>query len=88
MLPRRGACRGGRGGRGRGVGCVQPEVQLVVQATDPSAPITHADLPAIKLAKVQGLDYANAGTTTAYSANFCSDSSRTPEFAEPTAGRG
>ncbi|KAA0035803.1 gag-protease polyprotein [Cucumis melo var. makuwa] len=44
MLPRRRARRGGRGGRGRGAGCVQPEVQPVAQATDPAAPVTHADL--------------------------------------------
>ncbi|KAA0067427.1 gag protease polyprotein [Cucumis melo var. makuwa] len=46
--PRRGARRGGRGGRGRGAGRVQPEVQLVAQATDPAAPVTHADLAAME----------------------------------------
>ncbi|KAA0059072.1 ty3-gypsy retrotransposon protein [Cucumis melo var. makuwa] len=35
---------GGRGGRGRGAGCVQPEVQPVAQATDPATLVTHADL--------------------------------------------
>ncbi|TYK18064.1 reverse transcriptase-like protein [Cucumis melo var. makuwa] len=44
MPPRRGARRGGRGGRGRGAGRVQPEVQPIAQATDPAAPVTHADL--------------------------------------------
>ncbi|TYK20414.1 ty3-gypsy retrotransposon protein [Cucumis melo var. makuwa] len=48
MSPRRGARRGGRGGRGRGAGHVQPEVQPVAQATDPAAPVTHADLAAIE----------------------------------------
>ncbi|KAA0037320.1 gag protease polyprotein [Cucumis melo var. makuwa] len=48
MLPRRGARRGGRGGRGRGERRVQPEVQPVAQATDPAAPVTHADLAAIE----------------------------------------
>ncbi|TYK07887.1 gag protease polyprotein [Cucumis melo var. makuwa] len=48
MPPRRGARRGGRGGRGRGVGRVQPEVQPVAQATDPAAPVTHADLAAME----------------------------------------
>ncbi|TYK29801.1 gag protease polyprotein [Cucumis melo var. makuwa] len=36
MSPRRDARTGGRGGRGRGAGCVQPEVQPVAQATDPA----------------------------------------------------
>ncbi|TYK29817.1 ty3-gypsy retrotransposon protein [Cucumis melo var. makuwa] len=44
MRPRRGTRRGGQGARGRGAGCVQPEVQPIAQATDPAAPITHADL--------------------------------------------
>ncbi|KAA0036867.1 gag protease polyprotein [Cucumis melo var. makuwa] len=48
MPPRRGARRGGRGGRGRGAGRVQPEVQPVAQATDPAAPVTHADLAAME----------------------------------------
>ncbi|KAA0041881.1 gag protease polyprotein [Cucumis melo var. makuwa] len=48
MPPRRGARRGGRGGRGRGTGRVQPEVQPVAQATDPAAPVTHADLAAME----------------------------------------
>ncbi|KAA0043071.1 gag protease polyprotein [Cucumis melo var. makuwa] len=48
MPPRRGARRGGRGGRGRGAGRVQPEVQPVAQATDPTAPVTHADLAAME----------------------------------------
>ncbi|KAA0042480.1 pol protein [Cucumis melo var. makuwa] len=48
MPPRRGAHRGGRGGRGRGAGRVQPEVQPVAQATDPAAPVTHADLAAME----------------------------------------
>ncbi|KAA0032779.1 gag protease polyprotein [Cucumis melo var. makuwa] len=48
MPPRRGARRGGRGGRGRGAGCVQPEVQPVAQATDPVAPVTHANLAAME----------------------------------------
>ncbi|KAA0036183.1 gag protease polyprotein [Cucumis melo var. makuwa] len=48
MPPRRGACRGGRGGRGRGAGRVQPEVQPVAQATDPAALVTHADLAAME----------------------------------------
>ncbi|KAA0035365.1 ty3-gypsy retrotransposon protein [Cucumis melo var. makuwa] len=46
--PRRGARRGGRGGRGREAGRVQPEVQPVAQATDPAAPVTHADLAAME----------------------------------------
>ncbi|KAA0067369.1 gag-protease polyprotein [Cucumis melo var. makuwa] len=48
MPPRRGARRGARGGRGRGAGRVQPEVQPVAQATDPVAPVTHADLAAME----------------------------------------
>ncbi|KAA0051968.1 gag protease polyprotein [Cucumis melo var. makuwa] len=51
MPPRRGARKGGRGGRGgreNGAGRVQPEVQPVAQATDPAAPITHADLAAME----------------------------------------
>ncbi|KAA0041160.1 gag protease polyprotein [Cucumis melo var. makuwa] len=48
MPPRRGARRGGRGGRGRGAGRVQPEVQPVAKATDPAAPVTHADLAAME----------------------------------------
>ncbi|KAA0055430.1 gag protease polyprotein [Cucumis melo var. makuwa] len=48
MPPRRGARRGGRGGRGRGAGRVQLEVQPGVQATDPAAPVTHADLAAME----------------------------------------
>ncbi|TYK21849.1 gag protease polyprotein [Cucumis melo var. makuwa] len=48
MPPRRGAHRGGRGGRGRRAGHVQPEVQPVAQATDPAAPVTHADLAAME----------------------------------------
>ncbi|KAA0054782.1 gag protease polyprotein [Cucumis melo var. makuwa] len=48
MPPRRGARRGGRGGRGREAGRVQPEVQPVAQATDPTAPVTHADLVAME----------------------------------------
>ncbi|KAA0039038.1 ty3-gypsy retrotransposon protein [Cucumis melo var. makuwa] len=46
--PRIGARRGGREGRGRGVGRVQPEVQPVTQATDPAAPVTHANLAAME----------------------------------------
>ncbi|KAA0056703.1 gag protease polyprotein [Cucumis melo var. makuwa] len=48
MPPKRGARRGGRGGRGRGAGRVQPEVQPVAQATDSTAPVTHADLAAME----------------------------------------
>ncbi|TYK30728.1 gag protease polyprotein [Cucumis melo var. makuwa] len=48
MPPRKGARRGGRGGRGRGAGRVQPGVQPVAQATDPTAPVTHADLAAME----------------------------------------
>ncbi|KAA0060734.1 ty3-gypsy retrotransposon protein [Cucumis melo var. makuwa] len=48
MPPRRGARRGGRGGRGRGAERVQPKVQPVAQATDPAAPVTHADLAAME----------------------------------------
>ncbi|KAA0031856.1 gag protease polyprotein [Cucumis melo var. makuwa] len=36
MLPRRGACRGGRGGRGRGAGRVQPEMREQQQPTPPA----------------------------------------------------
>ncbi|KAA0047111.1 gag protease polyprotein [Cucumis melo var. makuwa] len=56
MPPRRGARRGGRGGRGRGAGRVQPEVQPVAQATDPAAPVTHADLEGLErlLPKLEG----------------------------------
>ncbi|KAA0046104.1 gag protease polyprotein [Cucumis melo var. makuwa] len=46
MPPRRGACRGGRGGRGRGAGRVQPEVQPIAQATDPAAPVVSDQLSA------------------------------------------
>ncbi|KAA0059772.1 ty3-gypsy retrotransposon protein [Cucumis melo var. makuwa] len=35
-------------GRGRGAGRVQPEVQPIAQATDPAAPVTHADLAAME----------------------------------------
>ncbi|TYK05561.1 gag protease polyprotein [Cucumis melo var. makuwa] len=48
MPLRRCARRGGRGGRGRGTGRVQPGVQLVAQATDPAAPVTHTDLAAME----------------------------------------
>ncbi|KAA0053259.1 pol protein [Cucumis melo var. makuwa] len=48
MPPRRGVRRGGRGGRGKGAELVQPEVQPVAQATDPTAPVTHADLAAME----------------------------------------
>ncbi|KAA0046479.1 gag-protease polyprotein [Cucumis melo var. makuwa] len=48
MPPRKGARRDSRGGRGRGAGCVQPEVHPVAQATDPAAPVTHADLAAME----------------------------------------
>ncbi|KAA0061625.1 gag protease polyprotein [Cucumis melo var. makuwa] len=48
MPPRRGARRGGRGGRRRGARRVQPEVQPVAQVTDPTAPVTHADLAAME----------------------------------------
>ncbi|TYK20945.1 ty3-gypsy retrotransposon protein [Cucumis melo var. makuwa] len=48
MRPRKGARRVGRGGRGRGAGCVQPEVQPVTQATDPTARVTHANLAAME----------------------------------------
>ncbi|KAA0067822.1 gag-protease polyprotein [Cucumis melo var. makuwa] len=51
MPTRRGARRGGQGGQGRGAGRVQPEVQPVAQATDPAAPVTHADLAAIEQRK-------------------------------------
>ncbi|KAA0059581.1 gag protease polyprotein [Cucumis melo var. makuwa] len=44
MPPRRGTRWDGRRGRGRGARCVQPEVQPVAQATDPTALVTHADL--------------------------------------------
>ncbi|TYK04801.1 gag protease polyprotein [Cucumis melo var. makuwa] len=40
--------QGGRGGRGRGTGRVQAEVQPVAQATDPGVPVTHADLAAME----------------------------------------
>ncbi|TYK31665.1 ty3-gypsy retrotransposon protein [Cucumis melo var. makuwa] len=76
MSPRRGVRRGGRGGRGREAGHVQPEVQPVAQATDPAAPVTHADLTAIKQRFrdliMQMREYK------AYFASFCSDSSCTP----------
>ncbi|TYJ96551.1 gag protease polyprotein [Cucumis melo var. makuwa] len=48
MPPGRGTRRSGRGGRGRGARRVQPEVQPVTQATDPAAPVTHADLAAME----------------------------------------
>ncbi|KAA0046942.1 gag protease polyprotein [Cucumis melo var. makuwa] len=48
MPPRRGARRGGGGGRGREAGLVQPEVQSVAQATDTTAPVTHVDLAAVE----------------------------------------
>ncbi|KAA0048100.1 putative 22 kDa kafirin cluster [Cucumis melo var. makuwa] len=48
MPLRRGARRGGQGGRGRGTGRVQPGVQLVAQATNPAAPVTHTDLAAME----------------------------------------
>ncbi|KAA0052196.1 gag protease polyprotein [Cucumis melo var. makuwa] len=48
MSPRRGVRSGGRGGQGRGAGRVIPKVQPVAQATDPAAPVTHADLAAME----------------------------------------
>ncbi|TYK24001.1 gag-protease polyprotein [Cucumis melo var. makuwa] len=51
MLPRRGARRRGRGGRGRGAGRVQPEVQPVAQATNSIALVTHANLAAMEQRK-------------------------------------
>ncbi|KAA0032782.1 gag-protease polyprotein [Cucumis melo var. makuwa] len=39
---------GGRRGRGREAGRIQPEVQPVAQATDPAAPVTHANLAAME----------------------------------------
>ncbi|KAA0062822.1 gag protease polyprotein [Cucumis melo var. makuwa] len=48
MPPRRSARRDGQGGGGIGAGCVQPEVQPVTQATDPTVPVTHADLAAME----------------------------------------
>ncbi|KAA0058332.1 gag protease polyprotein [Cucumis melo var. makuwa] len=45
MPPKRGVPMGGRG---RGARRVQPEVQPVAQATDPAAPVTHADLAAME----------------------------------------
>ncbi|KAA0062124.1 gag protease polyprotein [Cucumis melo var. makuwa] len=48
MPPRRGARRGGRGGRGRGARRVHPEVQPVAKATDLTVPVTHADLAAME----------------------------------------
>ncbi|TYJ99707.1 ty3-gypsy retrotransposon protein [Cucumis melo var. makuwa] len=46
MPPRKGARRGGRGGRG--AGHTQPEVQPTVQAANPTAPVTQADLIVIE----------------------------------------
>ncbi|KAA0056320.1 gag protease polyprotein [Cucumis melo var. makuwa] len=46
MPPRRGACKGGR--RGREVGRTQPEEQPAVQTTNPTAPVTQADLVAME----------------------------------------
>ena len=47
MPPRRGARRGaGKGGRG--VGYTPPEEQLAVQAVNPTASITQADLAAME----------------------------------------
>ncbi|KAA0047523.1 gag protease polyprotein [Cucumis melo var. makuwa] len=48
MPPRGCVRRGGRGGRGRGAGRVQPKVQPVAQATDPTTPVTHVDLAAME----------------------------------------
>ncbi|KAA0043118.1 ty3-gypsy retrotransposon protein [Cucumis melo var. makuwa] len=81
MPQRRGARRGGRGGRGRGAGRVQPEVQPVAQATDPVAPVTHAE-PSCYGAEVQGFDYADLGAAAACPASsyssFGSSSSCAP----------
>ena len=46
MPPRRSVRRGGRGGRGVGRNQRegQPEGQLAIQAIDPTAPVTQADL--------------------------------------------
>ncbi|KAA0042183.1 retrotransposon protein, putative, Ty3-gypsy subclass [Cucumis melo var. makuwa] len=46
MSPRRGVRRGGGGDRG--VGHTQPEKHLVVQTTNPIAPVTQADLAAME----------------------------------------
>ncbi|TYK25866.1 gag-protease polyprotein [Cucumis melo var. makuwa] len=48
MLPRRGACRSGRRGRGRGVVYNKPDGQLVVHAVNLAALVTHADLAAME----------------------------------------
>ncbi|TYK08405.1 gag protease polyprotein [Cucumis melo var. makuwa] len=48
MLPRRGARRGGRGGREREAGRVQPESQPTVQVVNLAALVTHADLAAME----------------------------------------
>ena len=74
MLPRRGAHKRGHGGRGRRAGRIQPEVQPVAQATNLAALVTHANLA---IMKVQGLDYADAGTAAACPSSSCSGSSRT-----------
>ncbi|KAA0056787.1 gag protease polyprotein [Cucumis melo var. makuwa] len=47
MSPRRGARQGGGRG-GRGAGRIQPEEQPAVQAANPNAPVTQADLAAMK----------------------------------------
>ncbi|KAA0046275.1 pol protein [Cucumis melo var. makuwa] len=51
MPLRKGARRDGRGGRGRGVGRVQPEGQPIVPAANPAAPVTHVDLGAMEQRK-------------------------------------
>ncbi|TYK21790.1 ty3-gypsy retrotransposon protein [Cucumis melo var. makuwa] len=59
MLPRRGARRDGQGGRGKKAGRVQPEVQPIAQATDPTAAITHADLVAMDLRDAKQQEFLN-----------------------------
>ena len=47
MSPRRSVHRGGR--KGRGVGRNEPEGQPIIQAVDPTAPVTHVYHAAMKL---------------------------------------
>ncbi|KAA0041508.1 Transposon Ty3-G Gag-Pol polyprotein [Cucumis melo var. makuwa] len=69
MLPRRGACRmvgeveegeqDGQRGRGRGVGCNQPEGQPAVQAANSTVPISHADLAAMNVVDTREVDVSS-----------------------------
>ncbi|TYK04863.1 gag protease polyprotein [Cucumis melo var. makuwa] len=87
MPSRRGARRGGRGGRGRGAECVQPEVQPVAQATDPAARVTHADLATMEQ-RFRDLIMQMREQQQPALASSCSSFSCTPGRVGSVVGRG